>query len=618
MMNRGLSILIGLMLTAAMPAPAAYAGVVVLSNETDARVQFNVIQPDGRSIQRSLERSEAAPVPADADVALTFEDGGQTRRHRLRLNGIYRFRINGDALSLVQDPIPAIPDAQQGDYPDFRVNKNVTVPSAARKPDASKQDVLVTIPVKLVVDDKEPTVRRLWEKRYRDRLAEASAIIERYCPVRFEVVAIGTWTSAEADDLAKVMAEFERTVSPAPARLAIGFTGQYESLMDDKHLGGTRGPFRSHILIREWGRQIAEAERLEILVHELGHFLGAVHSPEPQSVMRPDLSDRQSRRREFRIGFDAPNTLAIYLVGRQWRDRPPTLLCRLPKPVKDQLREVYGAMAAAMPDDPAAPQYLALLNQSLGLAGETPERLERAILGARKVVQAVAESARQNHARPESTPNDQSDALRRSGDALTEYYVRQAAAAARRLPENVAPQAFLLALGVALDDSSLLSNAPIIGDFWRQIEPTADRTARLAVLGSPTMHARRDLTQHFALAASLSVLIGPQRAEGAGIAKEIADSQGGTGFSFADLAADLAGIQFAEAVQSGRIPLRRVEEGFAVRDFLPETAGAAESIAWSDFVQQYGYPPDARLQQQRQHILSRILSLPGYRISSDP
>ena len=41
-----------------------------------------------------------------------------------------------------------------------------------------------------------------------------------------------------------------------------------------------------------------------IFWHELGHFLGSVHSPEADSVMRPVLGDRQSRSVKFRVGFD--------------------------------------------------------------------------------------------------------------------------------------------------------------------------------------------------------------------------------------------------------------------------------------------------------------------------
>ena len=196
------------------------------------------------------------------------------------------------------------------------------------------------------------------------------------------MVAVGTWHSEDSTrELKQLIAEFERTVNSAPARLAIGFTGQYQALRGDKHMGGTRGPFRPHILIREWGRQIAEPDRLEMLVHELGHFLGAVHSAESRSVMRPNIGDRQARARSFHIGFDAPNTLAMCLVGEELRSRTQPLihLCQLPPASKDRLRRVYCLLAAALPDDPAAPRYLAMLDQSLGLTGDPPERVRAVI-----------------------------------------------------------------------------------------------------------------------------------------------------------------------------------------------------------------------------------------------
>jgi hypothetical protein len=127
------------------------------------------------------------------------------------------------------------------------------------------------------------------------------------------------------------------------------------------------------------------------------------------------------------------------------------------------------------------------------------------------------------------------------------------------------------------------------------------------------MRGRHDWAQHFAVSASLAVLIGPQNAEAAGVLKEISDSRGGSGFSFADLSADLAGIQFAGAAGDGRVPLSRLENTFRVRDFLPDPSGLKEGIAWDDFVQSYGFPPDARLSRERDSLRAQILALPGYK-----
>jgi hypothetical protein len=178
-------------------------------------------------------------------------------------------------------------------------------------------------------------------------------------------VAVGTWTSnPNATEMNQLIQEFERVVDPAPARLAIGFTGQYHTLRKDNHMGGICGPFRSHLLIREWGKQMAEPERLEILVHELGHFLGAAHSAEPRSVMRPDISDRQARAKAFNIGFDAPDTLAMYLIGEELQERSLTQIRQVSDARKKTLRAIYASMAVALPKDTAAPRFLYFLDHA--------------------------------------------------------------------------------------------------------------------------------------------------------------------------------------------------------------------------------------------------------------
>ena len=156
-----------------------------------------------------------------------------------------------------------------------------------------------------------------------------------------------------------------------------------------------------------------------------------------------------------------------------------------------------------------------------------------------------------------------------------------------------------MGLGVALDDSPLLPSAPVVGTLWQQIESASARQTRLASLGSPTMRGRRDLAQHFAVSAALTILIGPQDTEAIGIIKEMTDSRSGSGFSFVDLSADVAGIQFAIAVADGRVSLARLENRFAVHDFLPEATGFREHIMWKDFVKQYGFPTDERLTRER-------------------
>ena len=287
-------------------------------------------------------------------VGIVFDAQGQLRRYLLQANNIYCFVSRDQKLDLSELALPA-PDG---------ASPKAAKPSQSGTPATSPglPDPVYTIPVKILVDDEEPRVRALWEKQLRSRLAAASEIFERYCRVRFQVVAVDTWVADKGiHDFNQSVAEFERKVRPAPARIAIGFTGRYKWVPGESHVGGIRGPLRSHILIREALVKVSEPERLEVLVHELGHFLGAVHSAEGTSVMRPTLGDRQSCVRGFRIGFDAPNTLAMYLLAEELRSRPIFRLSQLPPETKASLRRVYASLAKALPDDPAAPKYLELL-----------------------------------------------------------------------------------------------------------------------------------------------------------------------------------------------------------------------------------------------------------------
>ncbi len=123
-------------------------------------------------------------------------------------------------------------------------------------------------PVKILVDDDEPTVQRVWEQRLRERVAKASEIFERLFRVRFEVTAtaLGTWTTRSTTLIA--LCRIRSGNHACASQLAIGFTSQYPAI-SSAATGSYSGPLHPYVLVREWSPQITETERLEILVHEL-------------------------------------------------------------------------------------------------------------------------------------------------------------------------------------------------------------------------------------------------------------------------------------------------------------------------------------------------------------
>ena len=146
-----------------------------------------------------------------------------------------------------------------------------------------------------------------------------------------------------------------------PAALAIGFSSQRRILQARTRFGATFAPLRRHILIREWSKNMSEAERLEVLLHELGHYLGATHSPENDSSMRPMLNDGKANLRSFRLGFDPVNTLIMCLVGDEIRQHNVRFLHQLTPKSRRQLQSIYREIVKITPNEPATLRLLHLL-----------------------------------------------------------------------------------------------------------------------------------------------------------------------------------------------------------------------------------------------------------------
>ena len=582
-----------LLVVAWLSASSAEAVVAVVANYTREKVEFSLVSADDKAQLQSLDPMRLVSIPLADKVGVAFEADGQIQRRKLGANSVHYFLRRDNKLELTRLALPSTVDAP------------ATVPAAA-----DDKELLCTIPVMILVDDNEPALRKLWEKRLRARMAEASKIFEEYCRVRLNVVAVGTWVSDNGTlDFNRSLREFELKVRPTPARLAIGFTSQYRLAKGRVHLGGTRGPLCPHILIREWSQHISKTERLEVLVHEIGHFLGAIHSAEYHSVMRPKLGDHRSHARSFHIGFDPLNTLAMCLLAEEMEARPIRWLRQVRPQTKESLRDVYRTLAKSMPKDDSAKHYIAMLD-GLPVGRPAPANNPAALAGmTKRVVRAIVQAARRNH-----SPDPTGTVSPLQGDKLMEHYVRRAAAEASRLPSNYAPKAFLLGLGIGTDSSSVLRDSPLVGKICRKVESDDERRARLLVIGFPTMHGRRDLAQHFAVSCALAVVVGSHGAETAGIYKELSDARGDSGFSFADLAAGLAGIRFAKSVTESKVSLVRLADIFTVPGYLPPHAGLPEGIFWDKFLAEYGSTDDDRFRRSKAAIDKRIERLKGYRL----
>jgi len=592
--------------TAAGISVPASAEVAVFSNRTPDRLTVSVV-PDGmRPKPLTLAVGESRPVFYERALRVIYLEGLVEHSYQVAPKSAYFFTRG------------------QGDEPlrmeQIGFGSNKSAPSSPAPRHVGGRNQSATITVKLLVDDDEPTHRQIWEAKLRKRVATASEILEKHSGIKLKVVAVQKWDSDDkVHNFPLSMREFEKEVNPHPAQLAIGFSSQYRVQHGRVHMGGTRGALHPYILLRERSRSILEPERLELLVHELGHYLGASHSPEPTSVMRPLLTGGLQRRANARVRFDPVNTLLIAMLGDELRSSNVRRLADVSPPTRQRMGEIYRVLTKALPNDPAAGQFLQLLGltRRRPIARVQPEVQDRKMISdTRRAVMQLVKVTKSR--RPDTSADEQSlDGTRwYTGDQLTEFYVKQAALAALQLDPEQLEQVFLLSLGVFLDDSGTLLKVPTISAFVANVENESQRDDRISILGSPTMYDRRDLARHFFMSAHLATTLGPEAALKLGLGKEMMDANGGTGFSFADLAANLAGIEFAKSVSAGKISLDDLSQRFEVADYLPPVDDLSEGLTIADLRARYGEISDRAFQTELAQIERRVLDLPSYSRSS--
>ena len=107
-----------------------------------------------------------------------------------------------------------------------------------------------------------------------------------------------------------------------------------------------------------------------------------------------------------------------------------------------------------------------------------------------------------------------------------------------------------------------------------------------------SLNKRRDLMQHFLISSALAVSTNKLLSDTIGLAKEIDDSEGGSGFSFADLLADRAGVKLAQMATENRASAQQIQQlltqdTFKEKDFMPPHNKLPESITALEFKKQF-------------------------------
>jgi hypothetical protein len=132
-----------------------------------------------------------------------------------------------------------------------------------------------------------------------------------------------------------------------------------------------------------------------------------------------------------------------------------------------------------------------------------------------------------------------------------------------------------------------------------------------------SLRGRVDLARHFIVSAAIVAAAGVPAADALGLYKEMSDARDGSGFSFADLAADRAGQAFGKAatgtLESARRLHARAGEHWRDADLMPTIEGLPENLTAAEFTRRYQGAQAPAYDALVNEIDSRVAALAIYK-----
>jgi hypothetical protein len=129
-----------------------------------------------------------------------------------------------------------------------------------------------------------------------------------------------------------------------------------------------------------------------------------------------------------------------------------------------------------------------------------------------------------------------------------------------------------------------------------------------------TLSGRPDFPLHLLISAALVVESSSPLSKAIGVWKEVADSRGGSGFSFNDIAADRAGTRLGELAMTQPLRLQSVlAKGVNESDVMPAWADLPEFMPEAEFKQRYGGVGAPGYLAMLAEIDKRVSALPALR-----
>jgi hypothetical protein len=188
--------------------------------------------------------------------------------------------------------------------------------------------------------------------------------------------------------------------------------------------------------------------------------------------------------------------------------------------------------------------------------------------------------------------------------ALMEFAFKPMPSEAGKVSATEQNRAAILALGIAAGHERLARYAGL-----NRESELVKKSAGLRA--GTTIRGRGDFVQHFCVSAALAVVENSFLSDAGGLIKEELDALTmGSGFSFADLAADRAGARFGEMAtdsEASALAIQaRLKDGYKVDDFFPAVTNLVENLTVEQFRRDYGGVGSARYREVLADIDARL------------
>jgi len=217
------------------------------------------------------------------------------------------------------------------------------------------------------------------------------------------------------------------------------------------------------------------------------------------------------------------------------------------------------------------------------------------------------------------TPPAEQMRLLAYAELLAKLTAGDASATTVSMPKLIAPLFDLARQRSLHNDAALENRAAVLtltmyvtGRNLAEMVPAArawPQPRRLAVL----LNGRDDFPQHFLVSAMLVIEGTSPLTNAVGLYKEVADANGGSGFSFNDLAANRAGLRFGQFAHAQPLRLQELlARGVTEASLMPDVADLPEFLSQAEFTRRYQRVGSADYKRLLDDIERRVGALTLY------